>query len=193
MGKKVSAFLAGLATLSAMPAMAQDSGFYAFVNVGQADAERVVGAVNVIDGDDVTYDLGAGYTFGRYLSVQAAYHDFGEMNAIAGCPPEVLCIADDGTTIIAFSPDEASIDGVSLQLIGRYPLQSVPVDFFAKVGTIAWDSDWRHAPGVNESETDFMFGGGASWRAIDRVSVQLQYEKVNLDMESFTVGATFHF
>ena len=35
--------------------------------------------VSVIDGDDFSWDLGLGYSFGRYVALQFAYHDFGDI------------------------------------------------------------------------------------------------------------------
>jgi OOP family OmpA-OmpF porin len=185
--------LAAQLGLLAGPALAQDSGFYAFVDIGRADVERPVGDIDAIKGDDVTFDIGGGYSFGRYLSLQAAYHDFGEISGTVGCPPDLLCVADDGVTLVDESPDKISIDGYSIQVIGKYPLGELPIGLFAKVGAVAWDSDWRSNEILNESDTDLMLGGGVDWMPSDRLSVRLAYQDIDMDIRSVTLGAAFHF
>jgi opacity protein-like surface antigen len=174
-------------------AFAADSGFYASVGVGRAHSERSVSSFESFDGDDFSYELGVGYRFGRHLAIQAAWHDFGGVGAIINCPPELLCIADPGTNVVPTVLDEASVDGLSLQLVGTLPLAELPVELFAKAGAMRWDSDWRHNPGLNESGTDFMYGLGVNWNAGDRWSLQLAYQDVDLDVRSFNLGASFRF
>jgi len=174
-------------------AMCADSGFYASVGVGRAQSERSISSFEKFDGDDFTYEMGFGYHFGRYFGVQLAYHDFGEVEAIIGCPPELLCIADPVTGLVPTVSDEAAVDGASLQLLGTVPLAELPIELFGKVGAVRWDSDWRHNPRLDESGTDFMYGLGINWRAADRWSLQVAYQDVELDVRSFILGANFRF
>lgn len=170
-----------------------ESGFYAFAGLGSAQSERALNGFEGFDGDDFSYDLGFGFSINRYFAVQAGYHDFGEVDAIAGCPPELLCIAGPGTDFVAFSPDTVNLDGISLQFVGTMPLDTVPIEFFGKLGAMAWDSDWRQNAHLDESETDLMYGIGVSWAPADRWAMRLEYQKIELDVESFILGATFRF
>lgn len=185
--------LAGLAALAAGPAGAQDPGFFAFADVGKADAERFVGEVDVIDGDDFSWDLGVGYSFSRFVALQFAYHDFGDVEAIAGCPPDLLCIADDGTPIQASSPDTVKVEGLSLAIVGNYPLPNLPIGLFAKIGAIDWDSDWEGNTFLDESGTDLILGAGVSWAPSERVTLKLAYEEADIEIKSVTLGAAFRF
>jgi DNA repair ATPase RecN len=66
-------------------------------------------------------------------------------------------------------------------------------EVFAKVGAVAWDSDWRSNEILNESDTDLMLGGGVDWMPSDRLSVRLAYQDIDMDIRSVTLGAAFHF
>ena len=193
MKTRFGVLFAALAVSAVAPAAAQESGWFAFVDLGKADAERFVGEVDVIDGDDVSWDIGLGYAFSPYLALQFAYHDFGDLDAIAGCPPELLCIADDGTPIQASSPDTAKVDGLSLVLVGNYPLPNLPFGLFAKAGAVDWDSDWTGNTFLDESGTDLLLGAGVSWAPSDRVTMKLAYEYADIEVRSVTLGAAFRF
>jgi opacity protein-like surface antigen len=72
-------------------------------------------------------------------------------------------------------------------------LGELPIGLFAKVGAVAWDSDWRSNEILNESDTDLMLGGGVDWMPSDRLSVRLAYQDIDMDIRSVTLGAAFHF
>jgi opacity protein-like surface antigen len=189
-----TAILASAAALGlAGNVAAEEPGFYAFAGLGSAKSERALNAVERFDGDDFSYQLGLGFSINRYFAVQAAYHDFGKVDAIAGCPPELLCIADPGTGIVPSSPDTVNLDGVSVQIVGTMPLNTVPLQLFGKLGAMAWDSNWRQNSRLDESHTDLLYGVGVNWAPTDRWGMHLEYQKLDLDVRSFTLGTTFRF
>ena len=189
----VSGCAVAAAAFGAGATRAAENGFFAYVDVGRAEVERVIGDFDRVDGNDFSWNAGFGYAFGRYASVRLGYQDFGDLDATLGCPPDVLCIAEPGGGLVASSPTSVHIDAVSLQLIGHYPLQSIPVGLFAKIGASAWNSDWRGDSRLNESETDLLFGAGVDWRTGDRLRLQLAYEETARDIRAITLGTSFAF
>lgn len=160
------------------------AGAYAFVNIGESRSNFRPSVVDVISDNDVSYALGVGYAFNRYFSVEGSYHDFGEPIGFAGCPIEVLCIQ-------AFSPEAVSIEGWSGSLVATTPLVD-QLDVFGKIGVMSWDADAR-GPSLNDSGSDLLFGVGLVWNASTRWGVRASYEKVDLDIETATLGAIYRF
>ncbi len=124
--RKAILFAAALLTLPVLPAVAADNGFYLGGSVGQANLKIDDLTDNVLpdddfDADDTAFKLIAGIRPLDWLGVEAAYVNFGE--------PE-----DD----VLGGSLKADGDGISAFAVGFLPIG--PVDLFAKVGLIAWDS-----------------------------------------------------
>jgi opacity protein-like surface antigen len=86
-----------------------------------------------------------------------------------------------------------NLDGVSVQIVGTMPLNTVPLQLFGKLGAMAWDSNWRQNSRLDESHTDLLYGVGVNWAPTDRWGMHLEYQKLDLDVRSFTLGTTFRF
>ena len=54
--------------------------------VAAAHADVALGGLNSIDDDDSSFTLGGGYEFSEYLSLEAAYRDFGNQAGQTDCP-----------------------------------------------------------------------------------------------------------
>lgn len=177
------------------PAAAQgaDPGFYAFVDVGRAEADRALSVAERIDSNEFSFAIGAGMSLGPHFAVQAGYHDFGDFEAIVGCPPDVFCITDTNISIVPFARDQVEVDGFSIELIGTLPLERWPVALFAKAGAVAWDTDWDANSHLDESGTDLLLGVGAAWSPVKHWTVRISYEDVDLDVSSITLGTAFNF
>jgi len=173
---------------AAVPAMAAgfDRQVYLVVAAGQADTDARLSEVDEINGDDTAYELGLGYAFSPYLSVEGSYHDFGEPYGYAGCPRDLLCVA-----IVPYVRENVSLDGWSAALRGNIPLTD-HLSLFGRVGLLAWDSSALN-PGLNDSGTDLLYGAGIAADLNDRFGLQLSYERVDLDIDSLKLGVMMRF
>ncbi len=87
---------------------------------------------------------------------------------------------------------EAEGDGISAFAVGFLP--TGPVDLFAKVGLIAWDS--KIEGGVFDDDgSDLAYGVGAQFRVLG-LSIRAEYEKFEIsdvDLDMISVGLTYTF
>src|SRR5262245_9322742 len=106
-------------------ALAADNGIYIGASVGQANVKVDDIDINCLrdnfDADDTGYKLIAGIRPLDWLAVEASYVNFGKPEDTVGG----VKLKADGDGISAF--------GVGFLAVG-------PVDIFAKVGLISWDS-----------------------------------------------------
>ncbi|HEY7639411.1 MAG TPA: outer membrane beta-barrel protein [Steroidobacteraceae bacterium] len=177
--RKAILFAAALLALPALPAAAADNGFYLGASVGQADLKIDDLTDNVFpdddfSGDDFAYKFIAGIRPLDWLGVEASYVNFGE--------PEDTVV---GTKL------KAKGDGLSAFAVGF--LATGPVDLFAKVGLISWDT--KIAGGFSDDGTDLAYGAGAQFRLLS-LSVRAEYEKFDVgdaDLDMISVGVTYTF
>jgi Outer membrane protein beta-barrel domain len=159
-----------------VPALAADNGFYLGVSVGQANIEvdDVTFTGEDFDADDTGYKLIAGFRPLDWLGLEASYVNFGE-------PDDTLL----GTTV------EVEGDGISAFAVGF--LATGPVDLFAKVGLLSWDS---RIVGFNEDGTDLAYGVGAQFRLLG-LGVRAEYEIFDVedidDLNMISIGVTYTF
>jgi Outer membrane protein beta-barrel domain len=163
--------LAGTRTLAA------DNGIYLGVSVGQANVEidDLAGLSGAdFDGDDTGYKFIAGIRPLDWLAVEASYVNFGE--------PEDTVL---GTKV------KADGDGISAFAVGFLPIG--PVDLFAKVGLISWDSKLA---GFDEDGTDLAYGVGGAFRFLG-LAVRAEYEIFDAedveDLSMVSIGVTYTF
>ena len=170
---------AALLTLPALPAFAADNGFYLGASVGQAnlkidDLTSGQLADDDFDADDTAFKLIAGIRPLDWLGVEAAYVNFGE--------PEDTVV---GQKL------KADGDGISAFAVGF--LATGPVDLFAKVGLISWDS--KISGSFDDDGTDLAYGAGAQFRVLG-LSMRAEYEKFDIsdvDLDMVSVGVTYTF
>ena len=177
--RKAILFAVALFALPALPAVAADNGFYLGASVGQANLKIDDLTNNTFndddfDGDDMAFKLIAGMRPLDWLGVEAAYVNFGE--------PEDTVV---GTKL------KADGDGISAFAVGF--LGTGPVDLFAKVGLISWDS--KISSGFDDDGTDLAYGAGAQFRVLG-LSIRAEYEKFDIsdvDLDMISVGVTYTF
>jgi opacity protein-like surface antigen len=177
--RKAILFAAALLALPVLPAVAADNGFYLGGSVGQAGLkidDLTDGALpnDDFDGDDTAWKLIAGFRPLDWLGLEAAYVNFGE--------PEDTVL---GQKL------KAKGDGISAFAVGFLP--TGPVDLYAKVGLISWDS--KIASGFDDSGTDLAYGVGAQFRVLS-LSIRAEYEKFDVsdvDLDMISVGLTYTF
>lgn len=177
--RKTILFAAALLALPVLPAVAADNGFYLGASVGQAnlkidDLTDNTFADDDFDADDLGFKLIAGIRPLDWLGVEAAYVNFGE--------PEDTVV---GQKL------KADGDGISAFAVGF--LATGPVDLFAKVGLISWDS--KIAGSFDDDGTDLAYGAGAQFRLLG-LSIRAEYEKFDIsdvDLDMISVGVTYTF
>lgn len=177
--RKAIVLAAALFALPVLPAIAADNGFYLGASVGQAnlkidDLTNDVFPDDDFSGDDLAFKLIAGMRPLDWLGVEAAYVNFGE--------PEDTVV---GTKL------KADGDGISAFAVGF--LATGPVDLFAKVGLISWDS--KISGSFDDDGTDLAYGAGAQFRVLG-LSIRAEYEKFDIsdvDLDMISVGLTYTF
>jgi OOP family OmpA-OmpF porin len=177
--RKAILFAAALLTLPVLPAVAADNGFYLGASLGQAnlkidDLTNNTFENDDFDADDMAFKLIAGIRPLDWLGVEAAYVNFGE--------PEDTVL---GQKL------KADGDGISAFAVGF--LATGPVDLFAKVGLISWDS--KISGSFDDDGTDLAYGAGAQFRVLG-LSIRAEYEKFDIsdvDLDMISVGVTYTF
>jgi hypothetical protein len=178
--RKAILFAAALLALPVLPAAAADNGFYLGLGVGQANLKIDDLTDNVIanddfDGDDLSYKFIAGIRPLDWFGVEASYVNFGK--------PE---------DTVAGQKLKAEGDGISAFAVGF--LATGPVDLFAKVGLISWDSKIGSGA-FDDDGSDLAYGVGAQFRLLS-LSVRAEYEKFDIsdvDLDMISVGVTYTF
>ncbi len=65
---------------------------------------------------------------------------------------------------------------------------------FGKVGFVSWDIDFIGiSSAFNASGEDLLFGAGLRWSIDDHWKVFAEYEKVELDLNTASIGVRYHF
>jgi len=176
--RKAILFAVALFALPVLPAVAADNGFYLGGSVGQAnlkidDLSDGISTAD-FDADDTAFKLIAGMRPLDWLGIEAAYVNFGE--------PEDTVL---GQKL------KADGDGISAFAVGFLP--TGPVDLFAKVGLISWDS--KIGGTFDDDGTDLAYGVGAQFRVLG-LSIRAEYEKYDIsdvDLDMISVGLTYTF
>ncbi|MEO8225635.1 MAG: outer membrane beta-barrel protein [Gammaproteobacteria bacterium] len=158
----------------------------------------------------VTFDVAAGWTFGRYIGVEVGYADFGKATQLYRLPDACDnrgCQSREWTA-------QAKLAGYRAFLIGTLPLAE-HVEAYAKVGAIYWDGNYdgfeRNAaftPGppiaprnepvtFKDDGTDLAAGIGLNLKLDAPVSLRVDFTYYDMDTVDFvwTAGLTalYHF
>jgi opacity protein-like surface antigen len=167
---KRSAVLGVMLALSGTPALAaEDSGLYVGAGVGRFnvqidDPDDVADTVGSFDSDDTTFKAFAGWRFNPYLGVELAYLDLGN-------PEDTI----DDTRV------SADVNGFAPYLVGTLPVG--PVELFAKAGYLFYDVkiDVEDLDVTDDSNEDFVYGGGIGVTLFERLNARLEYEVIELE------------
>ena len=137
-----------------------DSGFYIGAAAGGATQDIELGGPPELEEDDTAFKVFGGYNFETPivdLSVEVGYSDFGEAEL------------DTAAGKIVFDPTGINLWGIAGVELG-------PVDVFAKVGAIAWDTEATTFAGkVSDDGTAFGLGMGVGFD-IGKVQIRGEYE-----------------
>ncbi|HEY5810899.1 MAG TPA: outer membrane beta-barrel protein [Povalibacter sp.] len=154
-----------------------DKGFYAGAGIGQFnvkidDIDDTDDAIERLDDDDTAWKLFGGYRFNPYLSVEAAYIDFGAPS-------------DRFDTSGSSGDYKVELSGFAPYIIGTLPLG--PVELFAKAGYYFYDVDVTadfddlgdDVFSSSDSGEDFLYGVGIGATFFDHLNARLEYEKID--------------
>ena len=156
----------GLASAMAFtgPALAQDTGFYAGLHIGQTsvdDACTGIGGPGVsCDDKDSAWKILGGYQFNRHFAVELGYTDLGEVSASG-------------------PGGSASVESTAFEVVavGIFPIAD-KFSIYGKLGMYRGETD-ASAPGVSESETnnDLTFGFGVRYDFTKNLGVRGEWQK----------------
>lgn len=175
-----AAMMLALGASAASAQEANDHGFYLGAGVGQFnvqidDVDQTDEAIQRLDDNDRSWKGFIGWRFNKFLSLEAAYIDFGKAS-------------DDFSSSGTSGDYSVRVSGVAPYVIGTLPLG--PVELFGKVGyyfydvRAAVDIDDPLTPDLSSksSENDFMYGAGAGVTFLQHLNVRLEYERIDSDV-----------
>ena len=183
--------LALVMLLTATPAAAERE-FYVGFHLGRSDVAVNAGDAfdQVLDGDGNSRTYEAGFKFSDYFAVEAAYHDLSEVDgAIRPCAEGVVC---------SDIPVRGKINVLSLAIVPQYAITS-RISVFAKVGIVSWGADLEDALDDFDvaledlDEEDLVYGVGAEFQLLGRLSLVGRFESIAGDIETISVGARIGF
>lgn len=172
--------LIGLMGMAAT-AQAQDSGFYAGIGVGQANAEFSDDGVT-LEGDDTGFKVFGGYRFTRNFAAEVSYLDGAKVSDSLG-----------GTTF--------TLESTAFQLsaLGIAPVSEM-FSVYAKAGLLAWESDGSASNDFStitssDDGNDFIYGIGG-FLTMGAAALRLELERaeagdIDLDLISLNLAWTF--
>ncbi len=197
-----SAALLAAVVLTAPPAPATEAhGWLVDLKYGQSTFEETFPGRRIAIFDDEADAAGVevGYRFNDYIGLQAGYHDLGTFQGVGP-----FCASDDEVclgraALYAPIPWEAEVLGWSLAAVPSWPFTG-RLSAYGKVGLLDWESDLSSAP-VPEvpaefrsfSDTDLLTALGVRYRFGERFGALLEYQRIDLDLGSTTLGVSWNF
>jgi hypothetical protein len=189
-----AAFAAWLMLLAPSSARAHENGLYISLKYGTTDVDASFGDAfdQVVDGDDNSETIEAGYRWSPYFAIQGGYHDFGEVPGF-GTP----CSDDEDVCIPIDIPIEAETKAYSLSFVPQFPLGK-RLSVFGKVGAIALETEVSDRDGISDffedfEEEDVIWGVGLRLQIFGPIQVFYEYEGVGEDFETQSFGASWQF
>ena len=183
--------LAVVMLLTASPAAAERE-FYVGFHLGRTDVEvNADDALDqILDGDGNSRAYEIGFKFNDNFAVEAAYHDLSEVDgAVRPCAEGVPC---------SDIPIRGKINVLSVAIVPQYAITG-RISVFAKVGIVSWGADLEDALDDfyvtldDLDEEDLVYGVGAEFQLLGRLSLVGRFESIGGDIETVSVGARLGF
>ncbi len=197
---------------------AGDSRWYLETKLGQASLDAQFGSrwPKMFDGDHNTASVEVGYALNRYLGFQAGYHDLGDYQGFGSpCPEDAdVCVAASDQTPLANTqalglcvegfvcgptaslPLAAEVSGVSLSVVPRYPFTE-KLSVYGKLGVVDWRSEVSGLLSARRTErfsdSDLLAGVGVQYVFPKGLGVLAEYQRLDLDVGSTSLGASWRF
>jgi len=190
----IAAAVIALLVAAAPSARAHENGLYVSLKLGTTDVDASFGDAfdQVVDGDDDSETIEAGFRFSRYWAIQAGYHDFGDVPGF-GQP----CTEDAEVCIPVLVPISAETKAYSLAIVPQLPLGK-RLSIFGKLGAIALETEVRDADDAlgffeDFDEEDLLWGAGLRLQIFGPIQIFYEYEGIGDDFETQSFGATWQF
>lgn len=183
--------LALVMLLTAFPAAAERE-FYLGFHLGRTDVEvNADDALDqILDGDGNSRAYEVGFRFNDNFAVEAAYHDLSKVDgAVRPCAEGVPC---------SDIPIRGKINVLSVAIVPQYAITG-RISIFAKVGIVSWGADVEDALDDFDvtlddlDEEDLVYGVGAEFQLLGRLSLVGRFESIGGDIETVSVGARVGF
>ncbi len=130
--------------------------------------------------------IGGGYKFNRKVSLEAAYQDFGRQTAQTDCPPGIFCLVVPLRT-------QADVTALSVSLVGSFRI-SDRLEGYGKFGLTRWDVEFDGiSSAFDDSGEDLHYGVGLRWSFEDHWNIFGEYTRVDLDLDTFSIGIRYDF
>lgn len=172
-----------------------DRGWYLGGGLGQFNVEidgldGIDEAINDLDADDMSWKLFGGYRINPYISVEAAYVNFGEPG-------------DDFSSGGSSGDYDLQLSGFAPFVVGTFPIG--PVELSARLGYYFYDlevdADLDDLGGdvfqTDDSGEDVAYGVGVGMTFLQRLHTKLEYETVDIDgtddANAFWLSASWRF
>ena len=187
-----------LAALAAVPAVAQDAGFYLGASLGQSKHHDVCEGANLsCDDKDSAWRIFAGYEFSRYVAAEFAYADLGQTAAGANVGG-----------IIVNPTFEATV--FELLAVGSVPLMD-RLSLLGKLGLYRADSKLGGSGtgfgvtvplSAEESNSDLTFAFGVRFNFTRNLGLRAEWQRYmgvggddtgDTDIDVLSVGLLFRF
>ncbi len=180
-GYLLSALLIVLVSISTIPAVSAQPGWYFGAGIGEAETDLSLSDLDdgsfisgSVDDSDTGTKFFAGFRFKENVAVEGALVDLGEVSIDA---------TSNGSGFFFFPGPvsaEADIDGINIALVGIWPVGD-NVDVIGKLGFFMWDSEVSISNGgftVSDDDdgTDPMFGFGVQFSG-KQVGIRVEFER----------------
>jgi OOP family OmpA-OmpF porin len=205
--------LAALAVIGSPFAVADDSGWYGGVNVGQSRAKiddakitsSLLGAglntTSITENNrDTGYKLYGGYKFNRNFAVEGGYFDLGKFKFTANTATTVPAGTLDGSI---------KLNGLNLDAVGILPITQ-RFSAFGRVGLNVAEAKDSFAgtglvnvlrPNPSKRDTNYKFGAGLQYDFTDSLGMRLEAERYRVndavgnkgDVDLVSVGVVYRF
>jgi OOP family OmpA-OmpF porin len=184
---KSSKILARTLLLAALTLLAASSkaraDIYVGASVGQSQINDDESSFD-FDGSDTATKLFGGFSFFKFLGLEASHMDLGNPDDSVGGGGEA----------------EIKMSGWDAFVLGNLPLGK-HFEIFAKAGLVYWDRDVDFGGTLSGSDhdtgTDGAYGAGAAFKFGDHFAVRVEYEKFKVsdldDVNLTSAGVVFRF
>ncbi len=175
-----------------LPTMADN--FYIFGDVGQGKMELDDGDDSKLSKTATSYSIGAGYDFNKFLAVEVAYRDLGDVTDRG--------IEFDNVGEYSYV-DKYTTTALQASVVGKLPI-SDEFNVYGRVGLASLDVEYTSTVSYENgsdtgsvSKTRALFGIGASFDVTSQLAVRAEYNQYakwgDLKLSALTVGAVYKF
>ncbi len=198
--------VAGAHVLGAGQALAGTSPWYVEARLVRTDINATLGVnwPKFFDDEDDGIGVELGYRLNPYFALQLGYQDFGDFQGFGSpCPEDAeLCILtlgdpqDLALRPLVVTPLTAEVSGLSLTAVPTWPIND-RFSLFGKLGVLDWDADVSESHNGRRvdsfSDTELLAGVGLRYAWPSGFGVAAEYQQVDLDLGSTSLGASWRF